>query len=71
MFIILILGAVVVSLAFMLERAFAPPMWVHMVLWFPIILGGSLGMLRPAKAIMVALQFKTRVNFDGDDDQVP
>jgi uncharacterized protein (DUF983 family) len=31
-----------------------------MVLWPIVIIGLSLGMLRPAKGIMVALQFKHR-----------
>ena len=59
-FIIMIVGALVVPLALLTEHWFSPPIWVHMILWGPLILGASLGLLRPAKAIMIALQFKHR-----------
>jgi uncharacterized protein (DUF983 family) len=65
-FIILILGFVVVGLAFWVEVSFTPPLWLHAILWPPVILGGSLAMLRPLKALMVALQFRHRRHtFDG------
>jgi len=59
-FIILILGFVVVGLALWVETSFEPPLWVHAVLWPPIILGGALAMLRPLKATMIALQYRHR-----------
>lgn len=59
-FVILILGFVVVGLALWVELRFEPPFWVHALLWFPLILGGSLGMLRPLKATMIALQYRHR-----------
>jgi uncharacterized protein (DUF983 family) len=59
-FIIFIVGALVVPLALMTEAWFEPPIWVHMLLWGPMILGVSLGLLRPAKSVMIALQFKHR-----------
>ena len=34
--VILVLGAIVVALAFWVEFHFAPPLWVHVVLW-PVI----------------------------------
>ncbi len=68
MFIIFILGGVVVGLAFLFETTFAPPMWLHLLIWFPLILGGSIGLLRPFKAIMIALQYKHRVQFESNDD---
>jgi uncharacterized protein (DUF983 family) len=57
MFIVLI---VTVPLVFLVYALFEPPIWVHMVLWPIVIIGLSLWLLRPAKAIMVALQFKHR-----------
>ncbi len=65
-FIILILGFVVVGLALWVEMSFAPPMWLHAVLWPPVILGGALAMLRPLKATLIALQFK---HFTDDFDE--
>ena len=58
--IILVLGAVVVTLALIVEAKYQPPMWLHALIWPPIILGGSLALLRPMKATMIALQFRHR-----------
>ncbi len=57
-FVILILGAVVVGLAILVEIEFAPPMWVHLVLWTPVILGGAILMLRVLKAWLIAMQYR-------------
>lgn len=61
-FIILLLGFVVVGLALWVEVSFAPPLWLHAVLWGPLILGGSLAMLRPLKGVMIALQYHHKVH---------
>ncbi len=57
---ILVIGAAVVGLAFLLELAFAPPTWVHLVLWTPLIVASSVAILRPLKGVTVALQYKFR-----------
>ncbi len=57
-FVILFLGLIVVGLAALVEIKFAPPMWVHLVLWTPLIIGGAIGMLRPLKAGLIALQYR-------------
>jgi uncharacterized protein (DUF983 family) len=57
-FLIFILGALIVPLAILLEVMARPPLWVHVAIWPVVILGLALGMLRPAKAIMVALHYK-------------
>jgi uncharacterized protein (DUF983 family) len=57
-FVILILGAVVVGLAFWVEVEFAPPLWVHLVLWTPVIIGGAIAMLRILKAWLIAMQYR-------------
>jgi len=64
-FVVLILGFVVVALMLLLEVAFSPARWVHLVLWPPVILAGALLMLRPFKAVMVALQYRHRRVDDG------
>ncbi len=67
-FIILILGFVVVGMALWLEIAREPPLWLHALLWPPLIIGGSLALLRPMKAAMIALQYRHRTHtFDGMD----
>ncbi len=63
-FVILILGFIVVGLALWLELKYEPPFWLHMVLWTPLILGGSIGMLRPFKATLIALQYRHKASSD-------
>ncbi len=57
-FVILILGAIVVLLAALVEINFAPPIWVHIVLWLPTTLVGAVLLLRPLKAGLIALQYR-------------
>jgi len=57
-FVILILGAIVVLLAALVEIKFAPPIWVHIVLWFPVTVAGAILLLRPLKAGLIALQYR-------------
>jgi uncharacterized protein (DUF983 family) len=64
-FLILIVGAIVVFAALMVEILVMPPYWVHALLWPPLILGLSLGLLRPAKALMVALQYRHQASEGG------
>ncbi len=56
-FIILVVGFVVTFLALGVEVAFQPPYWIHVVLWTPLILLLSLGLLPPFKATLIALQY--------------
>ena len=56
-FVMFAVGALVVPLALILELLAGPPAWVHAVLWLPLILALSIGLLRPVKALLVALQF--------------
>ena len=53
-------GAIVVGLAFWVEFRFEPPVWVHVILWPPITVGLTVGLMRPLKAALVALQFQHR-----------
>jgi uncharacterized protein (DUF983 family) len=65
-FVILLLGIVVVPLALMLESFLAPPIWVHLAVWPPVIMGLAVLLLRPMKATMVAYHFKNlRHEYDG------
>src|SRR5512139_832712 len=59
-FVILILGFVIAGLALLVETAFEPPLWLHAILWIPLIIVLSLWALRVTKAIMIALQFQTK-----------
>ena len=44
-----ILGWLVCGLALWTEVTYEPPYWVHFVLWGPLILIVTLGLLRPLK----------------------
>jgi uncharacterized protein (DUF983 family) len=57
-FLIFFLGAIAVGLAAWIELEFSPPIWVHAVVLIPIVLGGAIGLLRPMKAAMIALQYR-------------
>ena len=67
-FIIFILGILVVPAAFWVESRFGPPMWLHMTIWPPVILGGALGLLRPMKGALIALQYRHRASESGAVD---
>ena len=56
-FVILIIGFVIAAGALLLELAYAPPVWLHAVLWPPLVLIFSLGLLRPMKGVMIAVQY--------------
>ena len=59
-FLIFILGFTIVPLAVVLEVFVAPPLWVHAALWGAVLMGLSLGALRPIKAYVLYLQYKHR-----------
>lgn len=59
-FVILIVGFLVVGAALVVEVKVRPPIWVHMALWLPLILILSLGLLRPLKATLIALQYANK-----------
>lgn len=59
-FVILIVGFLIAGAALLTEIAYSPPIWVHLVLWLPLVLLLCLGMLRPLKGLLVALQYHHR-----------
>lgn len=59
-FVILIVGFVIAGAALLTEIAYSPPIWVHLVVWLPLVLVLCLGMLRPLKGLLVALQYHHR-----------
>ncbi len=56
-FVMSIVGFIVVGLALWTEFTFEPSLWVHLLLWFPLTIILCLGMIRPAKALMIAIQY--------------
>ena len=59
-FLIFVLGFVLVPLAIWFEVSLSPPLWLHGVLWTSVALGLTLGMLKPVKAYVLALQYVYR-----------
>jgi uncharacterized protein (DUF983 family) len=51
-FIVLIVGAVVVSLALLVEVSYGPPVWLHLLLWLPLTMVLVLALMRPFKAVL-------------------
>ena len=59
-FIILIAGGIVVALALLTEVRYAPPVWLHLLLWLPLTMVLVLALMRPFKALLIALQYQHR-----------
>ena len=54
----MIVGFIVVGLALVVEFTLHPPYWLHAVLWIPLVLGLSIGLLRPLKGLLIAQQYR-------------
>jgi len=59
-FVIMIIGFIVVGLALWLEVNYSPALWVHLLLWIPLSTVLTLFLLRMAKGILIALQFRNK-----------
>jgi uncharacterized protein (DUF983 family) len=57
-FVILVTGFVVTGLALFTEMRYAPPYWLHALLWGPLAIILPLVLLRSFKGALIALQFK-------------
>ena len=62
---IFILGAILVPLVLWVEFSFEPPFWIHVIIWTPLIAIGTIGLLRPMKAFMIAIQYKHKAGERG------
>jgi uncharacterized protein (DUF983 family) len=61
-----LLCALVIPLVLWFEFAASPPYWQHAVIWPPVVVILAIGLLRPAKALLVALHYKNlRHKYDG------
>ena len=56
-FVMFFSGFIVAGSALVVEILFAPPYWVHALLWTPLILLTALLPLRPMKGLLIALQY--------------
>ena len=56
--VILVVGAIVCGLALWTEFTFHPPLWVHAIIWAPLIAVLTLLLLRIVKSALLVLQYK-------------
>lgn len=71
-FTMFIVGHIVVAGVMYVEKAYAPELWVHALLWTPLILGLSLALLPRVKGAMIGLQWALRMHgFGGPDPAGP
>ncbi len=59
-FLTMVIGALVVGLAFWLEVRFHPPLWLHAVLWIPFVAVTTLWGLRVSKAALLYTENQRR-----------
>jgi uncharacterized protein (DUF983 family) len=59
-FIVLIVGGIVVALALLTEVRHQPPVRPPLLLWLPLALVLVLALMRPFKAMLIALQYEHR-----------
>lgn len=59
-FVTLFAGFLVLGAALWTELNYEPPFWVHMVIFMPLTLIVCLGLLRPLKGLLVALQYRNK-----------
>ena len=57
-FMIFLLSFSVIPLALVIEYFYEWDLWLHLVIWGAVILGLTLGLMRPLKAYVIALQFR-------------
>jgi uncharacterized protein (DUF983 family) len=50
-------GMLVVGLALILDIKYEPPLWVHFIISLPLTILLCLGLIRPLKGLLVALQY--------------
>ncbi len=55
-FIMQIAGFLVGFSALAVEIAWHPPIWLHLIVWLPLVAALALGLMRPGKGLITALQ---------------
>jgi len=59
-FIMMIAGAIVVGAALVVDATYEPPMLLLGAIFLPLMLIVSLGLLRPAKGLLIASQYRNK-----------
>ena len=56
--VIVVVGHIIVPIVLSVETAYAPPYWLHFLIWLPLTLFSSLALLQPTKGAVVGLQWQ-------------
>jgi uncharacterized protein (DUF983 family) len=67
-FVSLIGGFIVLGVALWVELLYEPPFWMHLAVFLPLTLIVCLGLLRPAKGLLIALQYHYKAKDAGLPD---
>ncbi|WP_106640301.1 DUF983 domain-containing protein [Allosphingosinicella vermicomposti] len=59
-FLTLIVGALITALALGIELGVGLPLWIHVILWFPITIIAVIFSLRFAKGLLLALEYRNK-----------
>jgi uncharacterized protein (DUF983 family) len=59
-FVTLFAGFLVLGMALWVEISYEPPMWVHLLIFAPMTVIVCLGILRPLKGLLVAMQYANK-----------
>ncbi len=59
-FVTLIAGFIVLGAALAVDMAYEPPLWIYIVVFFPLTLIVCLGLLRPLKGLLIASQYRNK-----------
>ena len=54
------IGAIIISLAVLLDIAVRPPFWLHVLIWVPLTMTLVVAFLRFAKGAMLTLEYRNR-----------
>lgn len=68
-FVMMIIGFIVVGGALIFELRVHPPLWLHLIIWLPLATVLALLVLRPLKALMIALQYRNAAAEGRREDQ--
>ena len=56
--VIVIVGHIVVALALAVEATYAPPLWLHALIWLPLTFAMALALIQPVKGAVVGFQWE-------------
>lgn len=59
-FLTMVVGAIIIVLAILLDNAVRPPFWLHVLIWVPVTAAMTVWSLRVAKAALLAAEYRHR-----------